>query len=178
MRDIIFVILLFTGCIDVKKNQNYKALSKEGHELQIEWKDRNISAVLKQLEINELNMFNFLIYFDANCGVCFEKMQVWKDDIIPYFQNDNLIGFHFILNSRDTIVTDYFLKEKIQFPTKWVYFDNEVIPKALPFMVDNEFFNTVFVDENGTILQIGSPLYFKNVKVEIENIIQEGKKNR
>jgi hypothetical protein len=106
---------------------------------------------------------SMLIYYDADCWVCFEELKKWKS-VIPYFKKaDQNLNLKFILFTEDQSRTVTSL-EKINFPKSLVVYDrNNTFLKQYKH-ISNKPYNTMLLDKDHRILFIGSPLNSENLK--------------
>ncbi len=104
-----------------------------------------------------------LVYYNADCSVCYKELQQWKN-LISYFKEiDKNLNIKFILFTLTKAQTEAGLK-KTGFSKSLIVYDkkNDFL-KQYEHVEDKEF-NTMLLDKDNKIVTIGSPLKSDNLK--------------
>jgi len=175
---LIFVAMVINSCNEKhnKKTINsFKAIIDNNLGKKIKLPD---SLILHKPFLNSNNQFasdtkmKVYSHIDASCGTCIESLKAWNN-LIPEF-NKQKVKVYLICSSDDRfdLLKYYFESKEIDNFSYNLYFDynNDYLIKN-EFMFESRNFETVLVDENGTILVIGNPNYSKKIKEMYFNLI-------
>jgi hypothetical protein len=176
---ILISVFLFFGSCDLLKSDETKALETLNEKLDtinnsFKGKDVLLEKNLfnKVLKEKKNKAYSMLIYYDANCSICYTELEKWQDLIVYFKTVDNNLNIKFILFSDDELLTKVNL-ENSKFPKELVVFD-----KRNSFLNDyrhliNKPYNTTLLDENNKIVFVGSPLQSENLKKHYTELIKK-----
>ena len=151
------------------KNKELTNLNKKYKGKKIDLITNLLNKVFKSKKDGDLSM---LIYYDANCSVCFMKLKKWESNI-EYFKrlNDDL-NIKFILYSEDSLVTDINLKESNIPKSLVVYDNNNSYLRKYEHSIEYAY-NTMLLNKDNEIIFIGSPQVSNNLKMHYTKLIKE-----
>ncbi len=171
---IIGTFLFLTSCDSFRSEEARKLASMNEKLIEINntFKNKEFMGKAEILENRKNDVHSIIVYYDANCSVCFSDLKLWKE-LIKYFEEiEKDIHFKFILSSGDKNLTDINLKD-IDFPKSNVVYDtNHEFLKTYRF-ADNKAYNTLLLDKDNKVVFIGSPLVSDNLKKHYKNIISK-----
>lgn len=177
-----YIIILSCFCLvncNVFENENSVILEKLNAELKtLNGKFKNKKVILdpelsnSNFEKTNIKNYNIIVYYDADCHVCFEELEKWEG-LISYFKNiDKSLNINFVLHTENKSRTETNLDE-IDFNKSLVFYDKRNSFYKNYNHVTNKAYNTMLVDEENKILFIGSPLRSENLKKHYTKLILE-----
>jgi peroxiredoxin len=171
------LLMTFLGCNTFTSDSSKKLekLNKELIELNNTYRSKKIAlqnpSLLNDLFRNELdNDYSVLVYYDADCWVCFEELSAWQEIINHFKKIDSKINIKFILSTNDLEKTKKNLG-KINFSESYIVIDTDNSFLKHYKHVSYKPYNTMLLDKNKKILFIGSPLKSKNLKKYYSELI-------
>ncbi len=121
--------------------------------------------------------FSMLVYYDANCSVCFTKLKEWINNIDYFKKVDENLNIKFILYSDDPNLTDINL-ESTDFPKSLIVYNNDnSYLKKYEHLIEYPF-NTMLLNKDNEIVFIGSPKVSDNLKEHYTKLIKQHAGNR
>ena len=116
--------------------------------------------------------YSLLVYYDANCSICFSQLEVWKKNHLAYFQElDYKLNIKFILFSDDIDVTNINL-EYFNFPKPLIVHDEKKqFIRRYVHAIDKAY-NTMLLNDKNEIIFIGSPTLSPNLKKHYKLLIK------
>jgi len=170
------LLFLFT-CCDSQRSKKISALNDKATDLnatyagKILWYDSSSYTFSSKANLLTENP-TIIVYYDANCSVCFEQLQKWKEEI-KYFKGINAsIDFRFVLSAEniDQLKTNL---EKGDFPLEYVVVDKKNrFVEQYNFVLDKAF-NAILLNKQHKILMIGSPLVSGTIKKHFTRLLHE-----
>lgn len=174
------ILLLLSSCNYFKSDKTKKLESLNKELVNLNDKLKNEKIVLTDAAYNNIlknkskEDYSIVVYYDANCSVCFTELKKWKSLIPDFKKVDENLNIKFILHTTDTLMTSINLKNS-EFDKELVFYDerNDFLEKYEHALI--KAYNTMLLDENNEIIFIGSPLKSNNIKKHYTQLITDGK---
>jgi hypothetical protein len=170
--------LIISSCsfFESSSSKEITSMNKELTNLNKKYKDKKIdlsanlfNKVFKNKKDGDLSM---LIYYDANCTICFTKLKKWKDNLDYFKKTDKNLNIKFILYSDDSLMTDINL-EKTNFPKSLIVYDTDnSYLKKYEHVLEYPY-NTMLLNKNNEIIFIGSPQVSSNLRKHYTKLIKQ-----
>jgi hypothetical protein len=153
------LLLFFFSCNRSTKPDRLLELNERATELNSSYKGKKL--IYKSFD--NYGDPTIVVYYDANCSVCFEQLTKWKGQIDYFVTIRSKINFRFILHT-DNIQTLESSLKSIGFPLELVIIDEGNTFLNTYQFVSEKAFNSILLNKDDEILMIGSPLVSKNIK--------------
>lgn len=159
---ILFGLFLATSC-ESERAKILRKLNKKTVELNEEYKGKALTFPFRRNQMEQIHKFTIVVYYDAECTVCFEQLKEWKELIKVFSDANSDLNFKFILHSTDEQITKNHLKI-LQFPVHYVTIDKRNDFLSVYNFVSDRAFNSFLIDSDDKILFVGSPMVSSKIK--------------